>query len=206
MSEPVSTNENRYAPFDVAIYCPAADVRRMEDLDWLEANWDMLCRYLRVDKVYLETFRSSMMVSRETMLKAKQFFEDRGVKVSGGITTTLHGGFPFRTFCYTDAEQRQKMVEIVRYTAELFDEVILDDFFFTTCKCSSCIRAKGERSWTAFRLDLMAEVSQNLVLNPAREANPAVNVIIKYPNWYEHYAYSGYNLEVESQIFDMIYT
>jgi hypothetical protein len=206
MSEPVPTNENRYGPFDVAIYCPARDVRRMADLDWLGANWDMLCRYLRVDKVYLETFRSSMMVDRETVLKAKQFFEDRGVKVSGGITTTVHGGFPFRTFCYTDEEQRQKMVEIVRYTAELFDEVILDDFFFTTCKCSSCIQAKGERSWSAFRLDLMAEVSQNLVLEPAREANPAVNVIIKYPNWYEHYAYSGYNLEVESQIFDMIYT
>jgi hypothetical protein len=206
MNEPVSTSENRYVPFDVAIYCRAADVRRMADLDWLEVNWDMLCRYLRIDKVYLETFRSSMMVSRETMLEAKRFFEDRGVKVSGGITTTVHDGFPFRTFCYTDEEQRQKMVEIVRYTAELFDEIILDDFFFTTCKCPSCIRAKGERSWTAFRLDLMAEVSQNLVLKPAREANPAVNVIIKYPNWYEHYAYSGYNLEVEPQIFDMIYT
>ena len=84
---------------------------------------------------------------------------------------------------------------MVTYTAELFDEVILDDFFFTNCKCARCIEAKGTQSWTAFRLAQMAEVSQNLVVAPAREANPDVRLIIKYPNWYAHYHYTGYNLE-----------
>jgi hypothetical protein len=31
-------------------------------------------------------------------------------------------------------------------------------------------------------------------------------MVIKYPNWYEHYQYTGYNLEDEPKIFDGVYT
>jgi hypothetical protein len=36
--------------------------------------------------------------------------------------------------------------------------------------------------------------------------NPRVKVIIKYPNWYDHFAYLGFNLETEPKLFDKIYT
>jgi len=42
--------------------------------------------------------------------------------------------------------------------ARHFDEIILDDYFFVTTKNDSDIAAKGNRSWTQFRLDLMNEV------------------------------------------------
>jgi hypothetical protein len=45
-----------------------------------------------------------------------------------------------------------------------------------------------------------------LVLKTAKEVNPNINMIIKYPNWYEHYQETGYNLKDESELFDMIYT
>ena len=52
----------------------------------------------------------------------------------------------------------------------------------------------------------MAEVSRNLLVGPAKKVNPRVKMVIKYPNWYEHFQYSGYNLEDEPKIFDGVYT
>jgi hypothetical protein len=52
----------------------------------------------------------------------------------------------------------------------------------------------------------MDEVSRDLVLAPARAVNPEVKVIIKFPNWYEHFQANGYDLDKEPKIFDGIYT
>jgi hypothetical protein len=196
----------RYRNFELAIYCPARDVRQMADGDWLARNFDMLSKQLKVGKVYLETHRSMQVVDRDTVLKAKQFFESRGVRTAGGITTVLDEGREFKTFCYTNPEHRRHLEQVVRFTASLFDELILDDFFFTTCKCERCIQAKGQRSWSEFRLALMKEAAQNVIVGPAKQVNPKIKVVIKYPNWYEHFPYAGFNLEAEPRIFDGIYT
>jgi hypothetical protein len=52
----------------------------------------------------------------------------------------------------------------------------------------------------------MEDVSRTLVIQPAKAINPKVKMVIKYPNWYEHYQGLGYNLEAEPKIFDGIYT
>jgi len=122
------------------------------------------------------------------------------------IATVKNEGRLFETFDYTNPEDRAKIKEIVTATAKAFDEFILDDFFFTSSKSASAIAQKGDRSWTDFRLELMTEVSRDLVLDVARSVNPKVKVIIKYPNWYEHFQGVGYNLEVQPKIFDEIYT
>ncbi len=196
----------RYRNFELAVYCPARDVARMADAEWLASNFDMLQRQLKISKVYLETHRSMRLVDRDTLLKAKQFFESRGVKVAGGITTALDEGREFKSFCYTSPEHRAYLEKVVRFTAGLFDELILDDFFFTTCKCERCIRAKGDRSWSEFRLALMKDAAENVIVGPAKQTNPRIKVVIKYPNWYEHFPYAGFNLEAEPKIFDGIYT
>ena len=84
--------------------------------------------------------------------------------------------------------------------------MILDDFFFYTSKSDADIAARGARSWTQYRLDRMRQVSQQLVLGPARAVNPHVRVIIKYPNWYEHFQGLGYDLDRQPRMFDGIYT
>jgi len=196
----------RYRNFELAIYCRVDDVRRMGEGDWLEKNYEALAKDLKISKVYLETHRSRVTNDRETMLKVKRFFEDRGVKTAGGITLVADEGREFKQFSYTDPADRKHVEEVVRFTASLFDELILDDFFFTTTKTESDIRAKGTRSWSDFRLALMREAAQGLVIGPAKAVNPKIKVVIKYPNWYEHFPYAGFDLEAEPRIFDGIYT
>jgi hypothetical protein len=206
MPPPSTQPGDHYQNFKVAVYCRVYEVRQMGDLDWLRPRYEAINRHVRVDKVYLETHRDLIVAEEDVLQQARQFFESRGVQVSGGITITVNERNRFETYCYTNPDHRQKLQELSTYTARLFDEVILDDFFFTNCKCAGCIQAKGERSWTDFRLDLMAEAARSLVIEPARLANPKVELVIKYPNWYEHFQGLGFNLEAEPPLFDRLYT
>jgi hypothetical protein len=203
---PLHSAVDSYRHFSVAIYARVYEVQQMADLDWLRTRFEEMSRHIKVDKVYLETHRDTIVADEAVINRARQFFEKRGIRVSGGITLTVNERNRFETYCYTNPAHRQKVQQVVEYTARLFDEVILDDFFFTNCKCASCIAAKGDRSWTEFRLALMAEAARDLVLGPAKAVNPRVKVVIKYPNWYEHFQGLGFNLEVEPPLFDGLYT
>jgi hypothetical protein len=195
-----------YRNFDVAVYCRVYEVRQMKDPAYLENTWTAISKHVKVDKVYLETHRDTIVADQDTLDLAKQFFTGKGVRVAGGITATINESNQFETYCYSNPEHRRKLQEIVEFTAKNFDEIILDDFFFTSCKCDLCIRAKGSRSWTAFRLEQMDDAGRNLVMKRARAVNPNVKVIIKYPNWYDHFQGLGFNLETQPRYFDRIYT
>jgi hypothetical protein len=199
-------NSDGYKNFKVAVYARAYEVRQMNDLNWLEPIWTTISNQVHVDKIYLETHRDQIVVDEKTIEKANTFFNSHGIKTSGGITLTVNEGNRFETFCYSNPEHRKKVKEIVELTARHFDEIILDDFFFTDCKCDLCIKEKGDMSWTEFRLKQMTEAAQSLVLGPAKAVNPKVKVVIKYPNWYEHFQGLGFNLETEPPMFDGIYT
>ncbi len=206
MCSTLSNSAKGYQNFKVAIYAPARDVNQMGDANWLATSWDEISRQVKVDKIYLETSRNNILVDEKTIAAAKKFFKDKGVEVAGGITFTMMESNRFQTFCYTSPESRKRVKEIAEYTAKLFDEIILDDFFFTNCKCESCIKAKGDKSWSEFRIDLMKGAAKNLVVGPAKAVNPKVKMVIKYPNWYEHFQGCGFNLEAQPKIFDGIYT
>lgn len=192
--------------FRVAVYARAYETREMGNRDYIEPIWNELSAQLKVDKIYLETHRDLIIVDQQTLDAAKQFFKSRGVEVAGGITYTVSEPNRFETFCYSNPEHRKKVREIAEHTARNFDEFILDDFFFTNCKCELCIKAKGSKSWTQFRLDQMTEAAQSLVIGPAKKVNPKVKVVIKYPNWYEHFQGLGFDLERGPRLFDGIYT
>jgi hypothetical protein len=195
-----------YKNFTVSVYTTAYSVRDMADQKKLEEKWDLISRQIKIDKIYLETHRDNVVVDEKTLESAIRFFKSKGLKVAGGITYTVNERNNFETFCYSNPEHRKKAKEIAEYTARHFDEFILDDFFFTNCKCDLCIKAKGDISWTDFRLKQMTEAARDLIINPAKAINPKVKVIIKYPNWYEHFQGLGFNLETEPAIFDGIYT
>ena len=145
-------------------------------------------------------------MDQKTFDIAKKFFKDRGIQVAGGITFTISEANRFQTLCYSNPDDRKRAKEIAEYTAKNFDEIILDDFFFTDCKDDGAIKDKGTRSWTNYRLQLMTDAAKNLVIGPAKAVNPKVKVVIKYPNWYEHFQGLGFNLETEPKMFDGIYT
>jgi len=200
------TFAGNYNGFRVSVYARAYEVKEMGNLKRLDSLWTIISQQVKVDKIYLETHRDNVMVDAKTIETAKKFFESKGIEVAGGITYTLNERNRFQTFCYSNPELRKKAKEIAEFTAKHFKEFILDDFFFTNCKCEYCIKAKGKMSWTQYRLKLMTEAAEDLIMKPAKEVNPKVKVVIKYPNWYEHFQGLGFNLKTEPKIFNGIYT
>jgi hypothetical protein len=178
----------------------------MTDSTWLETSFNLIKKYLKINKVYLETYRDELSPRKEDIIKIKEFFEGKGIKASAGICFVKREEDYFKTFCYSDPTDLEKVKRIVEFSAGLFDEIIFDDFYFTNCRCNLCVKAKGDKSWTEYRLELLEKVAKEYIIEPAKKINPNVNLIIKYPNWYEHYQALGYNLDVESKMFDMIYT
>ena len=197
---------DNYENFKVAIYTRAYEVQQMTDREWLETSWETISNQVKVDKIYLETHRDQLIIDKAEMKKIIKFFEDKGIEVAGGITYTISEMNDFETYCYQDPVERAKAQEIIELTAELFDEVILDDFFFTDCKCDLCIEAKGDRTWTEYRLELMHKAAEEVILGPAKKVNPDVKVVIKYPNWYDHFHGLGFDLEHGPKQFDGVYT
>lgn len=202
--------------FHVAVYIPVTVVQRMKDPAYLEKSWDELSSQVKVDKVYIESYRSGTIAEDSNLEQVKAFFAAHNVQTAGGIAyvgrgdtagadTPDEGGGQFVSMCYTDPKQRDLVKQIAELTARHFDEIMLDDFFFANTKYDSDIAAKGNQSWDDFRLKLMDDVSRDLVLGPARAVNPKVKVIIKFPNWYEHFQANGYDLDKEPKMFDGIY-
>lgn len=186
-----------------AYYLKDADEERMQkDIDFFKS-------YMPLNKAYLENHRGLVDVPQKKMRLAKSVFEKNGIKTAGCITSTGLVGERkpsiFDTYCYTRKEDRDAYVKIVEELAEVFDEIILDDYFFCSCRCEKCIEAKGNRTWAEYRLSLM-EVFSKVITKRAKEINPNMNFIIKYPNWYESWQETGYNPEKQKDIFDMVYT
>ncbi len=203
--------------FRVAVYIPVFVVQKMKDPAYLQKSWDDLTSQVKVDKVYIETYRSGTIADDANLGQVKAFFASHHVETAGGIAYVGRGdtagadapddsGGQFISMCYTDPKQREYVKHIAEITARHFDEIILDDFFFNNTKYDSDIAAKDNQTWDAFRLKLMDDVSRDLVLGPARAVNPKVKIIIKFPNWYEHFQANGYDLDEEPKIFDGIYT
>ncbi|MDR0962558.1 MAG: hypothetical protein LBM62_08395 [Mediterranea sp.] len=195
-----------YKSFKVSVYTRAYEVEKMKDRQWLDSTWNIISAQVKVDKIYLETHRDLLIVPDATLEQAKQFFKEKGVEVGGGITYTINEANSFETFCYSDPEHRKTVREIAEHTARHFDDFILDDFFFTSCKSDGEIKAKGDRSWSDYRTQLLTQAASELVLRPAKKINPKVKVIIKYPNWYDHFQGLGFDLEHGPKQFDAVWT
>jgi hypothetical protein len=195
-----------YTNFEVAVYIPVNIVRTLGEPETLRSEWQRLRSQVKVDKVYLEVQRDRNLATDDLLERVKTFFTDQGVRVAGGMALSDGGSGQFRSFCYTDPKDREFIKSAAELAARHFDEIIQDDFFFVTTKYDSDIAAKGNKSWTQFRLELMDEAARNLLLKPARAINPRVKSVIKFPNWYEHFQGSGYDLELEPKLFDGIYT
>lgn len=196
-----------YENLKIAVYFRYQEVHSTPaNMERFAGQWANVEKQLNVDKVYLETTRNNQLATESDVTTLKKFFTDRGIKVSAGLGFTVNESNGFQSFCYSNREQRDRVREMVEFTAKHFDEIILDDFYFTNCKCDLCIAAKGDKSWTQFRTEQMDEVSKNLIIGPAKAVNPNVRVIIKYPNWYESFQGLGYDLAVQPKLFDAIYT
>jgi hypothetical protein len=164
------------------------------------------CKQAGITKVYIETFRGGFYADKNDIIRARDRFRAEGFSVAGCVTTVNVGkngiGGWGATACYTNDATLEEMDKIFRITASLFDLIMIDDFLFTECTCEDCITAKGDQSWSRFRCDLMVNMARNHILKPAREINPKVKIIIKYPLWYDSFHERGYDVVRESKDFD----
>ncbi|HVS72697.1 MAG TPA: hypothetical protein VHQ47_15685 [Phycisphaerae bacterium] len=195
---------DNYKNFRVAVYFVNAAQQYNEQQ--LQQQYDRITSQVKIDKVYIEVYRSRRFADENAIEPVKKFFTDRGIQVAGGVTLTWNDSGQFETFSFANPEHRAECQKAVEMAARHFDEVILDDFFFYATKTDADIAAKGNRSWTQYRLEAMRDAAENLVLKPARAINPKIKMVIKYPNWYEHFQASGYDLDQEAKAFDGIYT
>ena len=209
-----------YRNFKLVTYFVAGGVRNARR-DQLEKDLAFFNRHMRLDKVYLEPYRD-IFADEDKVLMCKTVLEDHGIEVSGGITTTFPASKDpegkqrmFNTFCYNDPRMTDTLKQVSRFLGEHFNEFIIDDFYFTNCTCEKCRagrdtfnQANGitDGSWQGYRLDLMQRISKECMIAPAKEANPACSITIKYPNWAESYQETGYNPAEQRTIFDNLYT
>jgi hypothetical protein len=178
------------------------------------------CQRTGVTKVYLEEFRDGYQAERATLLNARERFRRAGFAVSGCVTTTTVGkpstASKNTISCYTDPPTQERLQAIFEFAASLFDEIMIDDFWFTDCACPACEAARRARivtvgpktfpvsgdTWEDYRCELMTRVSQIHVLAAAKKINPAVKLIIKYPQWYDRFHERGYEVIRETAAFD----
>lgn len=212
-----------YRNFELTTYFIAQATASMteERIPELQKEIDFFQKYCKLDKIYLEAHRGGFFASEEQVRMVKKVFEDNGIRVEGGITTaspTLEGKPKqriFDTLCYNDKPMLERLKKASAQNARVFDSFIIDDFYFTNCKCEACRKEHDEYnlahgitdgSWQDYRTWKMYEVSKEYMIKPAKDVNPNCKVVIKYPNWLESFQETGYDPESQKDIFDGIYT
>jgi hypothetical protein len=193
--------------FSVAVYIPVESTRQLADPQVLRQQFKRIWSQVHFNKVYLEDYRGGVFADPASLDRIAAFFRKRGITVEGGICLTAPdvNGL-FESFDYAKPQDVAMAKRAVQMAARHFDTVILDDFTFYNTRSLADVREKGSLTWTQYRLRKMDWVAKHVILGPARQVNPKVKVIIKYPNWYEHFQGLGFDLARGPQLFDGIYT
>lgn len=166
---------------------------------------------LGMSKLYLETIRSGIKPEESTLIAVRDYFLQHGYEVIGSVATTNGNGFgtpsnqPGIWLNYESRKTCEDMAAHFKWIAGLFDEIMIDDFFATDDISEESINAKRDRSWSEYRLELMTNFAIENVIQPARETNPNVKIILKFPQWYDRFHKFGYNVETAPQLFDRIW-
>ena len=143
-----------YRNFKAAIYVTVNDTKRLANPATFERDFARASSQLHFDKAYIEAYRDRVFATDAELEAVKRQFQAKGIETSGGITLAAGGsGGQFGTFDYELPADRAEAERAVRRIARHFDEIILDDFFFYSSKSDADIAAKGNRSWTVYRVD-----------------------------------------------------
>ncbi len=164
-----------------------------------------------ITKAYIETYRVGLLIEKSLLEKVRDSFLENGIDVAGGIATLPGGDYgvkqdgPLTWFNWQNPKTQNDLVEIMKMSAEVFDEFIVDDFFCTSDTSVESKSAKGDKSWSQYRRDMLTKIASDVIIEPARKVNPDIKIIIKYPQWYDRFHLFGYELAREPQLFDKVW-
>jgi len=231
--------------FKLAIYVEANGIDILKEKPAKERFGNYLQK-LQIEKVYLEIFRghegqmrfSEKFLDIEDVEGLKNYYEQKGLETAGGlcIGSWAEGfgkqavnlaGNPINLPCYSAEETKEFYRKVSRRAANIFNEVLIDDWLFTDCFCQECIdlfnsqfgcsvaladlnKAIAEENeeivgdWMKFRCQLISDFSQDIV-RCAKETNPEVKMNWKLPEWNNRFYFQGIDLHKIRDIYDAFY-
>ncbi len=172
--------------------------------------WETIQR-MGITKLYVEVYRGGHVVLPEHLIFVRNWLREKDIDVVGGIATVPGGDFgvrqkgPLGWFNWQNKKTQRDIEKVIRTAAGIFDTFIVDDFLCTGDVGDESEAAKGSRSWGEYRRALLTELAKSIFVEPAREVNPAITMIVKYPQWYDRFHLFGYDTETFPQIFDKVW-
>lgn len=192
-----------------------------------------LFKEIGVIKLYIENYRDGLLLSVEEITKAKRLF-DKDFEVSGGVAIGTWGegwgekrSLGFNVTCISDDKNKELISKVMSQQAEVFDEIIIDDFWANWCYSEHDIKLFNKKFgfnftkdrfirsinsdptlnalWSIYSADLLSYVSVNFVINPSRKVNKNVKIILKVAEWREDFYHRGIMLDKMKELFDYIY-
>ena len=169
-----------------------------------------LMRANGITKAYLEVYRSTV-APPELLRTASDYLKKEGFEVAGGIATVPGPDFGIRQeahfewFNWQNPKTQNDLTKVMEDVAPIFDNFIVDDFLATSDTSAESAAAKGNRDWPEYRRDLLSELSKSIFVDPVKKINPKMNMIIKYPQWYDRYHLFGYDVVRQPQLFDQVW-
>ena len=193
----VDAQSNGWKNLKYAIYFTSSDV---DSLLGDDARFQKTMDYFAPVKpvhVYLEGTGHGE-INIPLLKKVTDKFRAIGIRVSGAMVPVGERG----PSAYNNQKDMAALEKRMRSLAQVFDDIILDDWLFTTAVDEKSVEERGNQSWADYRTKLILTQSKKYIIDPAKKVNPKVQVTIKYPNWYEGHRTNGYDVYYETLLFD----
>ena len=192
----------------LSVYATAGSVANLADNQSARDDALGAMSRLGITQIYIEVYRGGMIVAPEKLRTVRDFFHNNAIAVAGGIATVPGKEFGVAAneglhwFNFQAPKTPNALEQVVRQSAPLFDTFIVDDFLCTGDTSEMSNQARGDRSWSQYRRDLMVQISKDVLIGPAKEVNPSIKMIIKFPQWYDLFHVYGYDVVREPDLFD----
>ena len=195
----------------LASYATSRQVEQLATDPAVRTKAKQAIRRIGITKLYLEVYRSGHVVSPENLIFARDWLKDSNIEIVGGIATVPGGDFgvrqkgPLGWFNWQNEKTQRDLEKVIRMTAGIFDAFIVDDFLCTGDVSDESKAAKGNRSWGEYRRALLTELASSVFIEPAKEVNPDITMIVKYPQWYDRFHLFGYDTKTLPELFDTVW-
>jgi hypothetical protein len=206
---PGSTAASAGEPVRFGVYVTAGNVAPLLEDNGRDALALLHEHALRF--VVLEVYRGGTAVPPATLAAARDLLQVHGYEVWGGIATVPGGDFgvhqkgPLGWFNYQAKKTQDDLAMLMREVAPVFDRFVVDDFLCTGDVSDESKDARGDRSWADYRRALMVDVARDVLIGPAKEANPGITMCVKFPQWYDLFHRFGYDVEYMPEVFDLVW-
>jgi hypothetical protein len=201
----------RMADLRFASYATSHQVEQLATDEEARTRARQTIQRFGITKLYIEVYRGGHAVSRQNLIFVRDWLREEGIDVVGGIATVPGGDFgvrqegPLGWFNWQNEKTQRDLERIMRTTADIFETFIIDDFLCTGDVSAESKAAKGDRSWGQYRRALLTELAGPVFIKPAKQVNPDITMIIKYPQWYDRFHLFGYDTQTLPRLFDQVW-